>query len=205
MRREVGRDRGRVRAGGGGCPRAARRHQATYLRFFGKTTPSQTQKFGVGREIEIGRQLLVELGRNPSELLAQTWLPRVKEATDALEIAAAERSQTVNALAPQQVSVVLLRGDINRELDRLEGRTSERGMPLSGSAGAGQAVTIALAARGTPVLPVRLYCPWRSGTPSAIDVALWTADDVGLLALGALGERLGAAVERRTPTAVSRT
>jgi len=36
-----------------------RRDQAPYLRFFGKATPSRTQKFGVGREIEIGRQLLV--------------------------------------------------------------------------------------------------------------------------------------------------
>jgi len=98
-----------------------RRDQATYLRFFGKATPSQTQKFGVGREIESGRQLLVELGRNPSEPLAQTWVPRLKEATDALEAASEERKQTVNALAPQQVSVVLLIDDINRELDRLEG------------------------------------------------------------------------------------
>ena len=96
-----------------------RRDQATYLRFFGKTTPS-ARKFGVGREIRNGRQLLVELGRNPSEPLAQTWLPRAREATDALEIAS-ERNQTVNALAPQQVSVVLLIDDINRELDRLEG------------------------------------------------------------------------------------
>jgi len=98
-----------------------RRDQPPYSRFFGKATPSAAQKFGIQREIESGRGWLVELARNPAEPLAQTWTPKMKEATDALEMAFNQRNDTVKALAPIQTSVVLLIDDVNRELDRLEG------------------------------------------------------------------------------------
>ena len=98
-----------------------RRDQPPYTRFFGKTTPSAAQKFGIEREIETARAWLVELARNPSEPLAQTWTPKMKEATDALEMTFNQRNDTVKALGPLQTSVVLLIDDVNRELDRLEG------------------------------------------------------------------------------------
>jgi hypothetical protein len=61
------------------------------------------------------------LARNPSEALAQLWTPRLKDATDALEMAFNQSNDTVNALGPQRTSVVLFIDDVNRELDRLEG------------------------------------------------------------------------------------
>jgi hypothetical protein len=97
-----------------------RRDQPPYTRFFAKTTPSAAQNFGIQREIEMARSWLAELARNPSEPLAQTWTPKLKEATDALEMAFNQRNDTVSALAPQQTSVVLLIDDVNREIDRLE-------------------------------------------------------------------------------------
>ena len=98
-----------------------RRDQPPYTRFFAKLTPSAAQKFGIEREITTTRGWLVELARNPNEPLAQTWTPKVKEATDALEMAFLQRNDAVKALAPLQTSVVLLIDDVNRELDRLEG------------------------------------------------------------------------------------
>jgi len=98
-----------------------RRDQPPYTRFFGKTTPSAAQKFGIEREIEAAHAWLVELARNPTEPLAQTWTPKMKEATDALEMTFNQRNDTVKALGPLQTSVVLLIDDVNRELDRLEG------------------------------------------------------------------------------------
>jgi hypothetical protein len=98
-----------------------RRDQPTYLRFFAKTTPSAAQDFGIAREIELGRSWLAELARDPNELLGQTWTLKLKEATDALEMACNQRNDTVKALGPQRTSVVLFIDDVNRELDRLEG------------------------------------------------------------------------------------
>jgi hypothetical protein len=98
-----------------------RRDQPPYTRLFGKITPSAAQKFGIEREIEAGRGWLVELGRNPAEPLAQTWTPKMKAATDELEMAFNQRDATVKALGPLHTSVVLLIDDVNRELDRLEG------------------------------------------------------------------------------------
>jgi hypothetical protein len=88
---------------------------------FGKTIPSAAQRFGIEREIETARGWLVELARNPTEALAQTWTPKMKEATDSLGMAFNQRNDTVKALGPLQTSVVLLIDDVNRELDRLEG------------------------------------------------------------------------------------
>jgi hypothetical protein len=98
-----------------------RRDQPAYLRFFGKTTPSAVQKFGIAREIETARGWLVELGRNPGEPLAQTWTPRMKDATDELEMAFNQRNDCLRAIEPMQTAVLLLIDDVNRELDRLEG------------------------------------------------------------------------------------
>jgi hypothetical protein len=64
---------------------------------------------------------IVSATGDASEPLAQTWTPKMKEATNALEMAFTQRNDTVKALAPLQTSVVLLIDDVNRELDRLEG------------------------------------------------------------------------------------
>jgi hypothetical protein len=98
-----------------------RRDQPPYTRFFAKTTPSAAQDFGTAREIELGHSWMAELARNPNESLAQTWTPKLTEATDGLETAFTQRNDTVNAQGPQRTSVVLLIDDVNRELDRLEG------------------------------------------------------------------------------------
>lgn len=98
-----------------------RRDQPPYTRFFAKTTPSASQTYGIGREIDLARQWLAELGRSANDPLAQAWIPRLSEATGALEAAFGQRNETVSALGPQQTSVVLLIDDVNRELDRLEG------------------------------------------------------------------------------------
>jgi len=78
-----------------------RRDQALYTRLFAKPTPSAAQELGTGREIELGRPWLVELARNPDEALAQIWTPRIKSATDALEMAFNQHNEAVNALEPQ--------------------------------------------------------------------------------------------------------
>jgi hypothetical protein len=98
-----------------------RRDQPPYTRFFAKAAPSLVQKFGIQREIESARDWLVELARNPAELLSLTWTPRLKDATDLLEAAFNQRNETVKAIGPLQTSVVLFIDEVNRELDRLEG------------------------------------------------------------------------------------
>ncbi|MBN1606485.1 MAG: hypothetical protein JW940_07615 [Polyangiaceae bacterium] len=96
-----------------------------YSRFFAKLTPSAAQRFGVQREVDTGRNWVVELGRDPAEALSQTWTPKVKAATDALEVASKERDQAVRALGPHQTSVLLFIDDANRELDKLEGQLKQ--------------------------------------------------------------------------------
>lgn len=92
-----------------------------YTRFFNKTAPSAAQAFGYDREIALGRQWITELGREPSEPLAQTFIPRLEVATDALSKAVDARAKSVAALEPHRTSVILLLDAINRELDRTEG------------------------------------------------------------------------------------
>lgn len=98
-----------------------RRDQAPYTRFFAKTTPSAVQGFGIAREIELGRAWQAELGRSPDEPLAQSWVPKLKAATDALDLACKQRNDAVAAVAPHHTSVALFIDDVNREIDRLEG------------------------------------------------------------------------------------
>jgi hypothetical protein len=98
-----------------------RRDQAPYTRFFGKVTPSAVQTFGIQREIDSARGWLVELAREPNELLAQTWIPRLKAATDELEMAHNRRNDCLRVIEPLQTAVVLLIENVNLELNRLEG------------------------------------------------------------------------------------
>jgi hypothetical protein len=98
-----------------------RRDQAPYVRFFGKAAPSAVQTFGIQREIESARGWLVELGRNPNELLAQTWTPKLKAVTDELEMVFNQRNDCLRAIEPLQTAVLLLIEDVNRELNLLEG------------------------------------------------------------------------------------
>jgi hypothetical protein len=98
-----------------------RRDQPPYTRFFTKVTPSAAQELGIDKEIELATSWLAELGRDPSEALAQTWTPKLKAVTDGLQSACTQRDQAVAALGPFHTSVALLVGDVNDELDRLEG------------------------------------------------------------------------------------
>jgi hypothetical protein len=96
-----------------------------YSRFFAKLTPSAAQRFGMQREVDTARDWVVEFGRDPAEPLAQTWTPKLKAATDALEAAVNERDEAVRALGPHQTSVLLFVDDTNRELDVLEGQLKQ--------------------------------------------------------------------------------
>jgi hypothetical protein len=98
-----------------------KRDQAPYTRFFAKSAPSLVQEFGSQREVDQARGWLAELGRNPDEPLAQTWLPRLGAATLALEAAVAERDRAAAALGPHQTTARLFVDEINRALDVLEG------------------------------------------------------------------------------------
>jgi hypothetical protein len=98
-----------------------RRSLPPYTRFFVKVTPSAAQELGTDKEIELATSWLAELARDPSEALAQTWTARLKTATDGLQTACTQRDQAVAALGPHHTSVALLVGEVNAELDRLEG------------------------------------------------------------------------------------
>lgn len=92
-----------------------------YLRFFGKASPSAVQDFGIQREIDSARAWLVELARDPNQPLSQTWTPKLKTATDELEMALNRRRDCQRAIEPLQTAVLLLIDDVNHELNRLEG------------------------------------------------------------------------------------
>lgn len=98
-----------------------RRDQTPSTRFFTKVNPSKAQTFGIQREIETARAWLVELGRDPSELLATTWTPKLKAATDELEMTLNQRNDCLRALEPLRTAVLLFTEDVNRELNCLEG------------------------------------------------------------------------------------
>jgi len=98
-----------------------RRDRPPYTRFFADVTPSDAQTFGVNREVEQGRAWIKELGRNPSESLSEKWTPRLTSATDTLEATSKERTTHLNALALHGTTELLFVGDINLELDKLEG------------------------------------------------------------------------------------
>lgn len=53
--------------------------------------------------------------------MSQPWTPKLKAATDALEMACNQRNDAVKALGPHQTTVMLFIEDVNRELDLLEG------------------------------------------------------------------------------------
>ena len=99
-----------------------RRDQSPYTRFFAKAAPSAVQTFGIQREIDTARDWLIELGRNPAEPLATTWIPQLTQVTDNSDEACKARNQAVRALGPHQTTVTLFVDDVNCELDRLEGQ-----------------------------------------------------------------------------------
>lgn len=98
-----------------------RRDQPDYLRFFAKASPSVVQDFGIQREIDSARSWLVELARDASQPLSQTWTPKLKAATDELEMGFNRRRDCQRAVEPLQTAVLLLIDDVNHELNRLEG------------------------------------------------------------------------------------
>ncbi|UQA57847.1 hypothetical protein [Polyangium aurulentum] len=98
-----------------------RRDRPPYTRFFANVTPSDAQTFGVSREVEQARGWIKELGRDPAEALAKKWTPRLTAATDTLEAISKDRATHMSALALHATSEDLFIGDVNLELDRLEG------------------------------------------------------------------------------------
>ena len=98
-----------------------RRDRSPYTRFFGGVTPSDVQAFGVDREVKQARAWIEELGREPGSALAETWAPRLKGTTEALEATSKEREAAMSALALHGTSELLYIGEINVEIDKVEG------------------------------------------------------------------------------------
>ncbi|MDC3954668.1 hypothetical protein [Polyangium jinanense] len=98
-----------------------RRDRPPYTRFFVGVTPSDAQAFGIDREVKQGRAWIEELGREPGSALAEKWTPRLTSATDTLEANSKEREAGMSALAMQGTSELLYIGEINVEIDKLEG------------------------------------------------------------------------------------
>ena len=103
-----------------------RRDEAPNTRFFAKVPASEAQSFGIAREVEQGRAWIQELGRDPSEALADRWIPRLTKSTDALEAAGKDRSAAMSPLAMHGMTEVLYVEEINIELDKLEGTLKQR-------------------------------------------------------------------------------
>ena len=98
-----------------------RRDQPPYTRFFAGVTPSDAQAFGVDREVKQGRAWGLELAREPGSTLETKWTPRLSGATDVLEATSKERGAAMSALALHGTTELLYIGEINLELDKLEG------------------------------------------------------------------------------------
>ncbi len=98
-----------------------RRDQPPYTRFFSHVTPSDAQAFGVDREVKQGRAWINELGREPGAGISTKWSTRLTSATDMLESNAKDRAKAMSALALHGTSEVLYIGEINLEIDKLEG------------------------------------------------------------------------------------
>ncbi len=107
------------------------RGHVDYVKFFGKASPSVVQDFGIQREIDNARAWLVELAREPNHPLSQTWTPKLKAATDELEMGFNRRRDCQRAIEPLQTAVLLLIDDVNHELNRLEGDLKKL-FPLDG-------------------------------------------------------------------------
>ncbi|MRG94917.1 hypothetical protein [Polyangium spumosum] len=98
-----------------------RRDRPPYTRFFAGVTPSDVQAFGVDREVKQGRAWVEELAREPGSALETKWTPRLSGATDTLEGCNKERGAVMGALALHGTTELLYIGEINLELDKLEG------------------------------------------------------------------------------------
>jgi len=102
------------------------RDQAPNTRFFGTTPASEVQTFGLDREVKEGRGWILELGRNPSEPIAQKWAPRLTSVTDKLEAAGKSRATAMEPLAMHSTTEELYIEEINVEADKLEGILKQR-------------------------------------------------------------------------------
>lgn len=103
-----------------------RRDGAPNTRFFAGTPASEAQTFGIDREVKEARAWIRELGRNPSEALAQKWTPRLSTATDKLEAAGKSRTSALDPLAMHGTTETLYVEEINVEIDKLEGTLKQR-------------------------------------------------------------------------------
>ena len=103
-----------------------KRDEPPNSRFFGKTTGSEAQEFGVAREVSQGRAWLLELQRDPAEPLALKWTPVLKASTDALEGANKGRDVALGASAMHSTTEILYVEEINIEIDKLEGELKKR-------------------------------------------------------------------------------
>jgi hypothetical protein len=103
-----------------------RRDLAPNTRFFASVPASEAQTFGIDREVKEARRWILELGRDPSEALADRWIARLTHATDALEAAGKDRSTAMSPLAMHGTTKTLYVEEINIELDKLEGTLKQR-------------------------------------------------------------------------------
>jgi hypothetical protein len=100
---------------------AGKRDRSPYLDFFAEVSPSYAQSLGPEREVELGKQWLTELAKDPAGPLSMTWTPRLKLVNDSLEQALQDRAQANKDQISLDTDVSRLLKDINTELDRLEG------------------------------------------------------------------------------------
>lgn len=98
-----------------------KRDQPPYTRFFKAVTPSDAQTFGIDREVQHGKDWIAELARDPNEPLAKEWTPRLSVATENLDTCSKNRGSALRAVALQDTAEELFIGDVNREIDILEG------------------------------------------------------------------------------------
>ena len=69
--------------------------------------------------------------RNANESIAQTWMPKLKAATEALRGALEERRTSVRASENLRTTTTLFLDDVNRELDKLEGAGIGNAVPIT--------------------------------------------------------------------------
>jgi hypothetical protein len=98
-----------------------RRDQAPYTRFFSEYSPSAAQELRPEAEVKLGRRWIAELERDPAEPLAVEFKPRLELVTNALDEALEARLALEDAQVELDTSVALLLGEVNKELDILEG------------------------------------------------------------------------------------
>lgn len=96
----------------------------SYQQYWSAGTSGEITRFGIDREVDVGRGILALLApaAHVINALADTWRPKLGPATDDLEAASRARRDAVIAMGPYLTAEYLYVEDVNLELDRLEGQ-----------------------------------------------------------------------------------